>query len=261
MMESLLFFSIIGSLTGLVAGLFGIGGGVIMVPAILFALVHIGADASVSMHVAVGTSLSVIALTGLSSAIAHWQKGAVETKVFLRMAPGLLLGAVLGAVVADFMSAGLLRTFFGIFIIFVALKMYLGAGRAHRLVTPSATLMALAGALIGGFSALFGVGGGVLSVPWLTRLGLVMQTAVGTSAACGVPIAFLGTGAFMVTGYSVDVLGSNVGYIYWPATVGLVCFSVPSARIGVRMAHRLPQAFLKKLFAGLLFTVGVLLIF
>lgn len=261
MLSALLFFCLVGSVAGVIAGLFGIGGGVVIVPALMVAFNQQGIDSTVVIHLAIGTSLAIIAVTGASSALGHWKQGAVVVELLKPMLPGLLLGAVLGGVIADQLRADLLERYFGFFMLLLALRMLVAkpptAGK-HPARRPA---MIAAGTLIGTFSALFGVGGGVLSVPWLARSGARLGQAIGTSAACGLPIALVGAVTFMVTGQGQAALPSySTGYLYWPAFAGIALFSVPCARLGVRLAHHLSPRLLRRLFALLMLLVGLKLI-
>ena len=260
-MESFLIFAVIGIAAGVTAGLLGVGGGIIMVPAVLFVLLSSGISESVAVHMSVGTSLSVIAVTGLSSAYGHWQRGSVNRSILFLLIPGLLVGAVLGGVVADAVSGTYLRRAFGIFVIVVGLKMLINTGLSFRRLKPSGWIVGGSGTVIGGVSAFFGVGGGILSVPWLQYIGIEMREAIGTSAACGVPIALAGALTFIVMGRGLDTGTSySLGYVFWPASLMLGVFTIPFARIGVGIAHRVPQKSLKKVFGLLLLSVGCYLV-
>ncbi|MFG6177164.1 sulfite exporter TauE/SafE family protein [Halomonas sp. THAF12] len=251
-------YLLLGSLAGTLAGLFGIGGGLIIVPALVFAFDLQGVAPEVIMHLAVGTSLSTIVVTGASSAWAHYRRGSVHRAWFLALLPGLVLGAVAGVFVAGSLSGGALGGLFGVFLLAVAVKMALARGTRSRQLAPGRAVMGLAGAVIGGVSALFGIGGGTLSVPWLTRCGAPMTQAVGTSSACGLPIAAFGAVTFIVVGWGQPQLPAGaLGYVMWPAFLGIVLASVPFARVGVKLAHRLPARLLRLSFAGLLAVVGL----
>ncbi len=258
MLLSFLYFSLVGSVAGFVAGLFGIGGGVVIVPALLFAFAQQGIDGSVMTHMAIGTSLATIAVTGSSSAFGHWQRGAVARPLLARLLPGLIAGAILGGVLASVLPAAQLQTLFGLFLILLALRLLFSRMPTAANEGAGGLQTMGAGTVIGAFSALFGIGGGVLSVPWLLRSGASMTRAIGTSAACGIPIAAFGALTFVVTGYRHAALPDYAtGFLYWPAFLGMVLCSVPSARLGVAAAHRLPAGLLRKLFALVIMLVGI----
>ncbi|ATJ83811.1 sulfite exporter TauE/SafE family protein [Halomonas beimenensis] len=257
-MTLLLGYLLLGSLAGTLAGLFGIGGGLIIVPALVFAFDLQGVASEVGMHLAVGTSLATIVVTGASSAWGHYRRGSIHREWFLALLPGLMLGAIGGVFVAGNLSGGLLGLLFGLFILAVALRMALGRGPEPGELQPGRATMGVAGGVIGAISALFGIGGGTLSVPWLTRCGATMTQAVGTSSACGLPIALFGAVTFVVVGWGVANLPPGAtGYVMWPAFLGIVLTSVPFARVGVRLAHFLPARALRLSFAGLLALVGI----
>lgn len=248
----------LGSVAGTMAGLFGVGGGLIIVPALVFAFGPQGIDPSIAMHLAIGTSLATIVITGASSAWAHQQRGSIQRQWFLRLLPGLILGAIAGVIVAGALSGGLLGTLFGIFVMLIAIKLALGGGPKPGQQAPGRLGMGLAGGIIGGVSALFGIGGGMLSVPWLSRCGASMTQAVGTSAACGLPIALFGAATFIVVGWNHPLLPPGAtGFVMWPAFLGIVLASVPFARLGARLAHKLPARVLRLAFATLLAVVGL----
>ncbi|MDX5379692.1 MAG: sulfite exporter TauE/SafE family protein [Halomonas sp.] len=252
----------LGAAAGTMAGLFGVGGGLIIVPALVFAFGFQGIDGAVTMHLAVGTSLATILVTGTSSAWAHYQRGSIRREWFLSLLPGLMLGAVAGVFVAGALSGGRLGTLFGVFVVLMALRMALGIGPKAGRAAPGRLAMGLAGGVIGGVSALFGIGGGTLCVPWLSRCGASMTQAVGTSAACGLPIALFGALTFIVVGWGHPALPVGAtGFVMWPAFLGIVVASVPFARLGVRLAHVLSPRVLRLAFAALLLTVGLRFLF
>ncbi|MDO6441147.1 sulfite exporter TauE/SafE family protein [Marinobacter sp. 2_MG-2023] len=261
MLSALVFFSLVGAVAGVIAGLFGIGGGVVIVPALIVALNQQGVDPAVVVHLAIGTSLAIITVTGASSAFGHWKKGAVAFHLLRQMLPGLMAGAVLGGLIADQLPADLLERYFGIFMLVLALRMLFSKPAETGKQPVGLPVMLGAGGLIGAISALFGIGGGVLNVPWLARNGASMARAIGTSAACGLPIAAVGAGTFVLTGQGQSTLPAySSGYLYWPAFVGIALISVPCARLGVRLAHHLSPQLLKRLFAFLMLLVGFKLI-
>ncbi|MGQ4879607.1 sulfite exporter TauE/SafE family protein [Billgrantia sp. LNSP4103-1] len=259
---TLLGYLFLGTAAGTLAGLFGIGGGLIIVPSLVFAFGLQGVDAAVTMHLAVGTSLATIVVTSASSAWAHYQRGSIQWAWLLSLLPGLVLGAMAGVFVAGALSGGLLGSLFGVFVMLVAIRMALGSGPRAGRMAPGRLAMGLAGVVIGGVSALFGIGGGTLSVPWLSRCGARMTQAVGTSAACGLPIALFGAMTFVVVGWHHPALPSGAtGFVMWPAFLGIVLASVPFARLGVRLAHTLPARMLRLSFATLLAIVGLRFLF
>ena len=189
-MELIIFFAI-GSLAGFAAGLFGVGGGTIIVPLLYVVFTQMGYDPEIIMHMALGTSLATIIVTSISSLMAHHKNGAVIWPVFKNLTPGMALGSFLGAGIAGILSGAHLQLIIGVFVIWVAYTMFMGAKKVidQNKVLPSTTKQVVAGTGIGVASAIFGIGGGSLTVPYLNHYGVVMQKAVGTSAACGLPIS------------------------------------------------------------------------
>ena len=213
----LIIYLAIGAIAGFTAGLFGVGGGLIIVPILYIVFTQLQYDPSVIMHMAVGTSLATIIVTSISSVMAHHLKGAVLWPVFRNLAPGLVIGSFLGAGIADYLPGQGLQLLIGFFAVWVALRMF---SRANVKIDPASTLPSTpkqmaTGAGIGIASAIFGIGGGSLTVPFLNRCGVVMQKAVATSAACGLPIAIAGALGFMWFGKQSDVTVPNtIGYIH-----------------------------------------------
>ncbi|MEG0197497.1 MAG: sulfite exporter TauE/SafE family protein [Acinetobacter sp.] len=260
----LIIYLLIGAIAGFTAGLFGVGGGLIIVPILYIVFTQMNYDPNVIMHIAVGTSLATIIVTSISSVTAHHKKGAVLWQVFRNLAPGLVLGSFLGAGVADLMSGQHLQLLIGVFAVWMAYKMFRGA---HAVIDPnrhlpSAALQFAAGGGIGVASAIFGIGGGSLTVPFLNRHGVVMQKAVATSAACGLPIAVAGAIGFMWFGAREHIdVPNTIGYVHIYAFLGISTMSFITAKFGAKVAHRLSAAMLKKCFAGLLVVVGCYFIY
>lgn len=255
----LIIYLLIGAIAGFTAGLFGVGGGLIIVPILYIVFTQMNYDPNVIMHIAIGTSLATIIVTSISSVMAHHRQGAVLWPVFRNLAPGLVLGSFLGAGIADLMSGQHLQLVIGVFAIWMAFKMFRGA---YAIVNssrhlPSAPIQFAAGGGIGVASAIFGIGGGSLTVPFLNRYGVVMQKAVATSAACGLPIAAAGAIGFMWFGAKEQInVPNTIGYVHIYAFLGISTMSFITAKVGAKVAHRLSPAMLKKCFAGLLVTVG-----
>ncbi len=252
---------LLGGVAGTLAGLLGVGGGLIIVPmlAALFRLV--GFDSAHIMQLAVGTSLASIVFTALSSALAHHRHGSVEWPLVLQLSMGILVGAWLGGWLAVWLGGLLLALLFGLFELLVAAQMAFGRAPAAHRAAPGAVRNAVAGAVIGAISALLGIGGGTLTVPWLVWHNIGVRRAVASAAACGLPIALVGAMGFVVAGWGQRALpAGSTGYIYWPAVAALSAASVSSAPFGARLAHRLAQRRLQQIFAGFLALLGVLML-
>ncbi|WP_288131026.1 sulfite exporter TauE/SafE family protein [Microbulbifer sp.] len=261
-MDVLLIYLVVGMGAGTIAGLFGVGGGLIIVPALVLVFAAQGIAPEILTHMAVGTSLATIIITSISSIRTHHGKRAVDWPIVVAMAPGILLGSWLGGMTADWLSGAWLQLLIGVFAVGIALKMWRDGLRKAELPTdgsrvPGRVGLSAVGAFIGWASAIFGIGGGSLTVPFLNRCHVIMQRSVATSAACGLPIAVAGALSFAVQGWNSPQLPEwSTGYIYWPAFLGIVLASTWFARLGAILAHRLSPQLLKNCFAGLLFIIG-----
>lgn len=256
-----LLYPLLGVFAGLTAGLLGVGGGIIVVPVLIYAFTALAFPADLLTHMAVGTSLATIVITSAGSIRQHHRRGAVLWPLLTWFALGLVIGALLGARVADLLHGRVLQLLFGGFAILIALQMFRGVQPRASRTLPGPVGLSCVGVLIGTLSSIFGIGGGSLSVPFLTWCNVRMQQAVGTSAAGGMPIALAGAAGFVWTGWQHPHLPPHsLGYIYLPAWFGIAVTSVLFAQIGARWAHKIPAATLKKIFAGLLALVGAKLL-
>lgn len=257
-METLLIYLLVGAFVGLIAGLLGVGGGLIIVPALVFVFQGQGVDPSVIVHLAIGTSLATIAITSVSSMRAHHRHGAVQWAVFRRLTPGIVVGALLGAVIADFLPTKAMRLWFGIFELLVAAQIGFNLMVAPRGHLPGALGTNIAGGVIGAISAALGIGGGTLTTPFLVWCNFSLRQAVATSSACGLPIALAGAAGFVATGWNNSVLPAwSSGYLYWPAFAGIVVSSLLFAPLGAKLTHTLPVVVLRRFFAIFLAVLGV----
>ncbi|WP_163120905.1 sulfite exporter TauE/SafE family protein [Acinetobacter portensis] len=255
----LITFLVIGAFAGFAAGLFGVGGGTIIVPLLFIVFTQMGYDPDVVMHLALGTSLATIVVTSISSLMAHHKNGVVIWPVFKNLAPPMAIGCFFGAGIAGLISGLHLQIIVGLFLIWVAYTMFTGAKKAidPTKTLPSSGQQVAAGSVIGIASAIFGIGGGSLTVPYLNRYGVVMQKAVGTSAACGLPIAVAGALGFMIFGMNAEInVPNTIGYVHIYAFIGISIMSFITAKFGAKAAHALSPAMLKKCFAVLLVIVG-----
>jgi uncharacterized membrane protein YfcA len=248
-----------GVFSGIAAGLLGIGGGAIIVPALATALTLMGYDADVVQHVAVGTSLAIIIPTGIMSARAHHARGALDLKVLRLWAPFIVAGTFIGGLMAGLFSGDVLRVVFAVMAFLIAANIVFGwQTRLMGHLKSSALTHRVAATVVGYISALMGIGGGSLTVPTLVAFGATMHAAVGTSAAIGVAIAISGTLGFVISGWSVAGLPPlSVGYINLVALVLVAVLAALCAPMGAALAHRLDQKSLKFVFAGFLVLVGL----
>jgi len=251
-MIEILSLLLVGVTAGTLAGLLGVGGGIIIVPSLVW-IFHTQLPASSLMHIAIGTSLATMAITSISSIIAHHQRGAVLWSIVWQLSPGIIVGAFVGAIIADALPTEILRKIFAIFILLASAQLGLLPPAPHRQLPGS---LSLAGTVIGQISALVGIGGGSLTVPFLVWFNIPIRNAVATSAACGFPIAVSGMIGFVVTGWHINTPWM-IGYIYWPAFVAITPATLLFAPLGAKLAHTLPVSNLKKLFAIFLAGIGI----
>lgn len=259
-MTSLIIFSYlgVGLVAGLSAGIFGVGGGIIIVPALVWLLPQNDIPLEIVMHTAVATSLLVMIPTALSSSIKHMQQGNVQTALLSRLGFGIFLGSIVGVFLANALSRNYLQSIFGVFELLVAYQMLMSRNLLiPRESAPVLRELPLVGVLIGGLSSLLGIGGGTMTVPYLNWRGINMRIAIGSSAACGLIIAVVGAATFALMNDSVQNTPSLVGYIYLPAAALIAVTSVVSARFGAALSMRLPVPLLKRLFALLLIVVAL----
>lgn len=249
----------LGLIAGLLAGLLGIGGGAVIVPALVW-IFHLSDTIPEQhlMHIAIGTSLATIVITSISSIIAHHRRGAVQWPIVKQLAPGIVIGALFGAWVADLLSSDALRIVFGVFLLLLSIEMIFGKKPAPHRQLPGQVGMGGVGIIIGSVSALVGIGGGSLTVPFLAFCNVALRNAVATSAACGFPIAVAGAFGFIVTGWNASALPNNsLGYVYLPAFAAIAVISILTAPLGAKLAHTLPTHVLKKFFGVFLAGVGI----
>ncbi len=256
-LEIALMYLAVGLIAGLLAGLLGVGGGLVIVPMLVFCFVKQGIQADLIMHMALGTSLASIIFTSISSFMSHHRRGAVEWAIVRRIVPGILIGTFLGTVVASRLSTGFLKGFFCVFLYSVATQMILNKKPKAARDLPGNAGMFGVGSTIGVASALVGIGGGSLSVPFMMWCNVAAHRAIGTSAAIGFPIAIAGAIGYMVNNLGATGLPAySLGYIYLPALVFIVCFSVLTAPLGAKLAHALPVDKLKRIFSLFLYVVA-----
>ena len=250
-----------GMIVGVLAGLLGIGGGVLIVPILTYVLVHmLGASVEYAIHVAIATSLSTIIFTGASSARSHIKLGNINFSVLSSCGVGVAVGAVIGAKVALFIDGPNLTLVFSILVIGIALNMLFGKVQERESMPRVATLVG-AGVITGIISALMGVGGGAILVPLLCLFGVKMRTAIGSAAACGLVIALLGTLSFALSDIEGQPLaGYMLGYVFWPATLGISATSIVFATFGAKLGQEINTQKLKKIFAIFLVLVSIRMI-
>lgn len=243
---------------GFLAGLLGVGGGLIIVPALIFLLHAQGLAAGLEPQVALGTSLASILFTSLSSVRAHHRHGAVEWPLVRMITPGILLGTLTGALVAARVPSAALKLFFVAFLFYAAAQMWFELRPAPQRHLPGRAAVAAVGGVIGVVSSWVGIGGGTLSVPFMLRHNVPLHRAIATSAAIGFPIALAGAVGYILGGSRVSGLPpGSWGFVYLPALFGIVVGSVSTAPLGAGTAHRLPVRPLKRIFALLLVVLAL----
>jgi uncharacterized protein len=259
----------LGLCTGFLAGLLGIGGGMLMVPFITFILTSKGFPVEHIVKMAVATSLATICFTSLSSVWAHHKRGAVLWPVAFALAPGILLGSLLGAQLAVALPAKMLNLLFTVFIAYSATQMLLNRKPKPSRVLPGNLGMFGVGGLIGVLASIVGAGGAFISVPFMTWSNVKIHNAVATSAALGFPIAFAGTIGYIWAGRDIpamtnaagSVLVGNLGYLYLPGLVIVCLASICTAPLGAKTAHNIDIAPLKKIFASVLYVLAAYFLF
>ncbi|MBF0481262.1 MAG: sulfite exporter TauE/SafE family protein [Desulfovibrionaceae bacterium] len=250
-------YPVFGLIAGILAGLLGVGGGIVVVPALVFIFSVQGLPAGHVMQMALGTSLGTIMFTSISSFRAHHRRGAVDWGIVKAIAPGILLGTFSGSYLAARLSTDVLKGFFGVFLLYVATQMLLDVRPKPSRELPGLPGLTGAGLIIGAVSSLAGIGGGTLTVPFMTWCNTPMRLAVGTAAAIGFPIALAGTAGYLVNGLGAANLPDyHLGFIYLPALAGVSAASVLTAPLGARLAHALPVSALKRFFAVFLYLVA-----
>ncbi len=240
-----------GLFAGTLAGLLGVGGGIVIVPVLYHIFSYLGIDAEIRMHLAVGTSLATIIATSLRSSLAHQRKGSFDQTLFRRWAPGIFLGAVFGAWLATRLEFSALTGIFAVVALFVSLHMAANNSQERlQTTTPGGISTILLTGSLGLLSALMGIGGGTLSVPTMTWFGVPIHRAVGTAAGLGMVIAIPGAIGFMIGGFGAAGLPPlSIGYVNWLGFALIVPATILAVPLGTHLAHALNPRPLRKLFA------------
>ena len=250
-------FALIGVVAGYLAGFLGIGGGFVVVPALTLLFMRDSSLAPWAIHMAVATSLATMLVTSLSSILAHHRRGAIRWLLVRSLSGGLVVGAVLGAVIANALQGDVLVRVFGAFAILAGLQLVLGRHPDGEKPLPGQPGASLVGVFIGAISSLIGIGGGALTGPWQMWHGIRAQNAVATSAACGYPIAIAGTLSFVWLGWQGGIPGQALGYVHLPAFVGIALTSALAAPLGAATVHRLPPRLVRRIFGAFLVLIGL----
>jgi len=260
MIEEMIIFISLGVFSGLIAGLFGIGGGTLIVPVLVACFFSMGFEESIIVHLALGTSMACIFFTGLASANAHKKKNAIDFGVMKPVVIGIIFGSFLGAIFAIQIAGSILKIIIGLFALFVAIQIGFQLELRRRRIDNKSTSY-VAGSSIGFLSSILGIGGGIFSVSYFKSSGLSLTTSIGTSAACGVPIAIFASLGYIFVGFNNSVLPPmSIGYIYLPAVIGVSITSIFTAVYGAKLAHFISEKLLRNLLISLMLTISIYMI-
>jgi uncharacterized protein len=248
---------VLGSVTGFLAGLLGIGGSMLMVPAMTWVLAKQGVPPQYLVHAAIGTAFATICVSSLSSLWAHHKRGAVQWRIVMALVPGILLGAYGGSLIAAALNSKMLGVVFAVFLYFSSFQMLANLKPKSARGLPQTPGMLAAGGVIGVLSGILGAGGGFASVPFMLWCSVTIHHAVATSAALGFPIAIAGTLGYIINGWNTPGMPPwTLGFVYLPAFFVIVLASTTTAPLGAKAAHSMDTSLLKKIFAGLLIMLG-----
>ena len=249
---------LLGCGAGFMAGLLGVGGGMVMVPFLTAFMLGQNIEPGIAVKMAIATSMATIMFTSLSSVRAHHKRGAVRWDIVRKLAPGIVVGSLIGSLgIFTFLRGSWLALFFGVFVAFSATQMLLGKKPKATRQMPGTAGQLAAGGGIGMISGLVGAGGGFLSVPFMTWCNVAMHNAVATSAALGFPIAISNVLGYIIGGSGAEGVPEwSLGYIWLPALGIIVVASVLTAPYGAKAAHSLPVAKLKRIFAMVLYALA-----
>ena len=248
-------FALTGIFAGFLAGYLGIGGGLVLVPALSWIFSRDPATAEIAVQMAVATSLATMLFSSFSSVLAHHRRGAILWVVVKLLVPGLVTGALIGTIIADRISSATLGQVFGVFALLVGLQLLRRSAQARSRPLPGMLRGSTTGFAIGSLSSLLGIGGGSMTVPWLLWHGQQTRNAIATAAACGYPIAVAGTLGFVLLGENTANM-ATLGYVNLQALLGVAVFSVIGAPLGVAAVHRSNPLLARRVFAGFLLLVA-----
>jgi uncharacterized membrane protein YfcA len=257
-----LIYLALGVVVGLLAGLLGIGGGAVMVPMLALLMDAQGLPREEIVHLAVGTSMSTILFTSISSVYAHQRRRTIRWDLFRSFTPGILIGGLAGSSLAAYIPAAGLALAFTAVISVAATLLIIDRQPAPSRQLPGAGGRIAAGAVLGTMSSLAAMGGAFAAVPYMVWCNVPIRPAIGTAAALGFPIALAGTVGYVANGWDNPALPPwSLGFVYLPATAAIVLTSVLMAPVGARLAYTLPAALLRRIFAVLLYLLAARLLF
>lgn len=260
--QTIFYFLLLGSFVGVVSGLFGIGGGGIIVPILTTIFLSHGIDERNVVHMALGTSMAIIIITSISSIKAQQKKKAIVWNIVKMMVPGILIGTFLTTFIASKLDSFYLSIIFGIFMFYSSIQMFIGKKPKPESKVFSSKTHFFSGGIIGGLSSLVSIGGGILSVPYLLMQNINIRNAIATSSAIGFPIALSGTLGYIVNGWSNTSMQTlTLGYVNLAAFACVAVASFATAPIGVMLVHKINVDLMKKLFSILPFVLSVKMIY
>lgn len=258
MIEIILASVVLGLFAGLLAGLFGIGGGMVIVPVLVFLFSAHGFPENLTLIMSIATSLATILFTAIASVKAHHRLASIAWGKVMRLTPGIIIGAMSGAVMADSIDTALLKKLFISYLLYIGFHMALQSEPRTGRLPSSKPLDFIVSIFIGLASSLVGIGGGTLTVPYLVHFQTPMRNAVAIASACGLPIALAGTVSYAILGRKeLNLPEWSVGYVYLPAFAGILFSSILTAPIGAKLANRLPAKKLKRYFSLLIFIMAI----
>ncbi len=257
MLNLIIIYIAAGALVGVVAGLLGLGGGILIVPFLVWQLPHVGVPAPLLMHVAVATSLGLVVCSALVSGWNHHRYGNVQWSIVRKMLIGLVIGAWLGTIIAKHIPSQALQVIFGIFVWVVSWRMAFPKEQIESRVLPTGLQLNAVSTLIGVLCILLGVSGGSLLVPYLNRCNLPLRQAIATSSVCTFPVALTGVIMLMLFIPNNALMPKDsMGYVYFPALLGLLLPCIALVPVGVHLAMRLEVKVIRRIFSALLFLIG-----
>ncbi len=258
-MQSGVVYAVLGAFAGLMAGVLGIGGGIIIVPALAYVYSHqAGFPPDKILHLAAGTSLAIMVITSQFSVRAHHHRKKIAWDVYKKLWPGIVIGAVAGAFLADQLHSRVINIIFALFILLICAKTFFDRQKIRPHKYPPAWIHHFVTFIVGLKSGLLGLGGGVLIIPYLTFCGVEVRSIAAISALCTMTIAIVGSIAYMITGFNEPALPPfTTGYVYWPAVIAVAVPSGFFAPIGVSLTYRLPVYHLKMAFIIFLLMVAI----
>ncbi|ABY70489.1 sulfite exporter TauE/SafE family protein [Actinobacillus pleuropneumoniae] len=258
MIEVFLSCLVVGSAVGFLAGLFGIGGGLIIVPSLVYLLPLAGVTPENLMAAALGTSFSTIVVTAFSSAQRHHKLGNVDVLVSKYFIPALMVSVFLAGLAVSNLDAKLMSKIFAVMVLYLAARMLFSLKKTPEIKPLTTQSTIVAGGVIGALSSMAGIAGGAFIVPFLNSRGLEMKRAIGTSSFCGAFLGLSGTISFIASGWNVETMPDySLGYVYLPALLGITLTSYFTSKLGANAANVLPVATLKKAFAVMLVAIAI----